>query len=142
MDLSKVRAITNNYQDVRLVSLRDWKRAQEVMPRDHGGPYAVLQEGYDSGDFKMLPEEFVLGKSGEWVSTGIFFKLPAELRRQEFVFGTAAEVIRLLAGLSGSPRIISKAAPLVLPEPEDDELTQALRTSKSSAVPVEKASGA
>jgi hypothetical protein len=33
MDLSKIRSISNSYQDVRLLSLKDWKRAADVEPR-------------------------------------------------------------------------------------------------------------
>lgn len=131
MDLSKLHSISNNYQDVRLVSLKDWRNAAEISPRDQGGPYVVIQEGYDPADLKMTPDEFILGKSGEWISTSVFFKLPTDLRRQEFVFGTAAEVIQLLEGLPTKAKTVRKDAPLQAQEPPDDDLSAVLRKAKS-----------
>lgn len=131
MDLSKLQSISNNYQDVRLVSLKNWRNAGEISPCDQAGPYAVLQEGYDPADFKMTPDEFILGKSGEWISTSVFFKLPTDLRRQEFVFGTAAEVIQLLEGLPTKAKTVRKDAPLQTAEEPEDELTTALKQAKS-----------
>ncbi len=49
MDKLNLRTITNNFLDVRLLSLASWHLAHEISPRDHGGPYVVLQEGYDPG---------------------------------------------------------------------------------------------
>jgi hypothetical protein len=57
-----LHTITNSFLDVRLVSLASWRQAKEISPRDHGGPYVVLQEGYDPDDMKMIPNEFVLGR--------------------------------------------------------------------------------
>src|SRR5580765_2622373 len=84
-----LRNITNSFLDVRLVSLKSWRQANEISPRDKGGPYVVLQEGYDAQDLTMTPDEFVLGRSGKWLSLGYFFKMPVAERREEFVFGTA-----------------------------------------------------
>lgn len=102
------RSITNDYQNVRLVSLKNWARADEISPRDNGGPYVVVQEGYDPEDPDMDYDEFLLGRSGEWVSEGVFFRLPADLRTEEFVFGTAAEVIGILENLTGKAQIYRK----------------------------------
>ena len=33
-----LRNITNNFQDVRLASLASWSKANEITPRDRGGP--------------------------------------------------------------------------------------------------------
>jgi hypothetical protein len=96
-----LRALTNHFQDVRLISLRNWKAANEITPRDPGGPYMVGQEGYDPADLKVRGDEFVLGRSGQWLSVGLFLKLPQEMRRAEFVFGTAAEVMKSLETLPG-----------------------------------------
>jgi hypothetical protein len=71
-----VRNITNSFQDVRLASLSTWKQASEFNPRDHGGPYVILQEGYDPDDPKVIAEEFVLGRSGKWISLGLFYRMP------------------------------------------------------------------
>jgi hypothetical protein len=132
MDQSTLRSITNDYQDVRLVSLKSWKRANEISPRDSGGPYAVMQEGYDPEDLKMVYDEFLLGKSGEWISAGVFFRLPADLRVQEFVFGTAAEVMGLMENLTGKARIYRKGEALAAPEADaPDDLNQVLQKNKS-----------
>ena len=94
-----LRSITNSFQDVRLASLATWKQAGEFLPRDRGGPYIVLQEGYDPEDPTVKPDEFVLGRSGKWLSIGDFYRLPVPERRAEFVFGTAAEVMEMMGGL-------------------------------------------
>src|SRR5262245_42950742 len=94
-----LRNITNSFLDVRLVSLATWRQAGEIMPRDRGGPYVVLQEGYDPEDPKVIAEEFVLGRSGKWLSLGLFYKMPVPDRRAEYVFGTAAEVMQMMENL-------------------------------------------
>src|SRR5438045_2711703 len=94
-----LRNITNAFQDVRLVSLASWKQANQIMPRDRGGPYIVMQEGYDPQDLTMIADEFVLGRSGKWLSIGQFYKMPVPDRRAEFVFGTAAEVMQMMGNL-------------------------------------------
>jgi len=94
-----LRNITNSFQDVRLVSLASWKQANQIMPRDRGGPYVVLQEGYDPQDLTMMADEFVLGRSGKWLSLGQFYRMPMPDRRAEFVFGTAAEVMQMMSNL-------------------------------------------
>jgi hypothetical protein len=132
MDISKLRNITNNYQDVRLISLRNWKQASEVFPRDQAGPYAIAQQGFDPQDLHMIPTDFVLGRSGEWVRLQIFFGLPVELRRQEFIFGTAAEVMRLLDSLTGEVRVIRTGKELAEAEAiRQDDLNAALFQGKA-----------
>src|SRR4051812_44412315 len=91
MSNENLRNITNNFQDVRLVSLASWKAAAEIMPRDRGGPYIVMQEGFDPEDLTLSADEFVLGRSGKWLSVGFFYQMPVPDRRSEFVFGTAGE---------------------------------------------------
>jgi hypothetical protein len=133
MDIDKLRSITNNYRDVRLISLRDWKRAQEIVPRDVGGPYLVCQEGYDPRDLRMDLDEFVLSKSGKWVSLGLFFKLPRETRRQEFIFGTAAEVMDLLQSLPSNATVFHPGEPPPpQPEPGEDDLKAAFLAAKQT----------
>ena len=94
------RGLSNSFQDVRLVSLASWSKAAEIVPRDRGGPYVVLQEGYDPQDPSMSADEFVLGRSGKWLSVGLFYRLPVPGRREEFVFGTAGEVMQVLGALT------------------------------------------
>jgi hypothetical protein len=94
-----LRNITNSFQDVRLVSLSSWRQANEIMPRDRGGPYVVMQEGFDPEDMTMTADEFVLGRSGKWLSLSYFYKMSIPERRHEFVFGTAAEVMQIMEQL-------------------------------------------
>ena len=125
-----LRTITNHFLDVRLVSLSSWRQAREIEPRDHGGPYVVLQEGYDPADTKMIPMEFVIGRSGKWIPLGQFYKLPVPERRAEFVFGTAAEIMQMMERLPTKPQILG-TAPGQFEEPaEDDPMAAAIESNK------------
>jgi hypothetical protein len=124
--------ITNHFQDVQLVSLASWRRAAEISPRDRNGPYVVLQEGYDPEDLKMVADEFILGRSGKWLSLGRFYRLPVPDRREEFVFGTAAEVVQVMNDLSSKVAIFGRAekeedAPLPA---GSDEMASAIQAGK------------
>ena len=134
MDLSNVRMLSNRYQDVRLVSLKDWRRASEFVPRDQGGPYMVVQAGYDPTDPKAIPDEFVLGRHGRWVPLAIFFRLPKPTRRAEFVFGDAAEVIRLIEELPADASVLHGDDDLGADEEEHlDDLNTAFTVAKDQA---------
>lgn len=135
MSQADARRLTNHFQDVRLISLRNWKAAAEITPRDQGGPYMVGQEGYDPADLCMQTNEFVLGRSGKWLSVGLFFKLPLETRRAEFVFGTAAEIMRLMQNLPSRAEVLSlQAEPQSAAAPEQDELNTTFLSSKQGPV--------
>lgn len=128
-----LRNITNSFQDVRLVSLASWRQAAEFTPRDRGGPYAVLQEGYDPEDPKVIAEEFVLGRSGRWLSLGLFYKMPVPERRAEFIFGTAAEVMQMMQSLPPKPVIVRPGADEEVEQgaPEGDEMAAALHEGRT-----------
>jgi len=128
-----LRNITNSFQDVRLASLASWKQAAEITPRDRGGPYVVLQEGYDPGDPKVIPDEFVLGRSGKWLPLGLFYRMPVPERRAEFIFGTAAEVMQMMSNLPSKVQIIRPGAPAEAAPaaPETDEMAAALQAGKN-----------
>lgn len=133
MSNPNLRRITNHFQDVRLVSLASWRQANEISPRDRGGPYVVLQEGYDPDDLQMRPDEFVLGRSGKWLSLAHFFRLPVPERRAEFVFGTAAEVMQMMSNLPGKIAMFGRPAeaepaPVA---PENDEIGTAFLASRN-----------
>ncbi len=127
-----LRNITNSFQDVRLVSLSSWRRASEIEPRDRGGPYVVLQEGYDPTETNVVGKEFILGRSGKWLALEHFYRLPVPERRDEFVFGRAADVMQMMSELP------SKVDMLTAPEPvknaaastEQDDLTAAIQAGK------------
>jgi hypothetical protein len=128
-----LHTITNSFLDTKLVSLRSWRQAQEISPRDHGGPYVVLQEGYDPDDMKMVPDEFVLGRSGQWLALAHFFRLPVPERRAEFIFGTAGEVMQMMADLPS--KVVMMGRPekeeAASPELKDDEMAIAFQTAKN-----------
>jgi hypothetical protein len=128
-----LHTITNSFLDVRLISLASWRQAREIEPRDHGGPYIVTQEGYDPDDVKLTADEFVLGRSGKWLSLSTFFKLPVPERRAEFVFGTAAEVMQMMRDLPSKVVMLGRvpeasAAPAGT---ETDEMAAAFQAGKS-----------
>ena len=130
-----LRSITNSFQDVRLASLASWRQANEFTPRDRGGPYVVLQEGYDPEDMTVTPDEFVLGRSGKWLSLAFFYQMPVPDRRAEFIFGTAAEVMQIMGNLPPKVQIIRpgykpKTAPAT---PETDEMAAALQAGKGQS---------
>jgi hypothetical protein len=106
MNLADYQNITNNFQDMHLVSMRNWKEAATVQPQDNGGPYLVAQEGLDPEDPALAPDEFLLGRRGQWLATKFFFRMPVTERRAEFVFGTAAEVMNLVQGLPSKPVVM------------------------------------
>jgi hypothetical protein len=129
MSTANLQNITNNFHDVRLASLATWRRASEITPCDRGGPYVVTQEGYDPADPKVIPKEFVLGRSGKWLSLAGFYGMPESERRAGFVFGTAAEVMKLMSDLPSKVEIIrpGPAGPATSAAPELDEMAAALR---------------
>jgi hypothetical protein len=129
-----LRTITNRFQDVRLVSLRTWKKAAEINPRDHGGPYVALQEGFSPDDMTLTAEEFILGRSGKWLSLGHFFRLPVGERQAEFVFGTAAEVMQMMSDLPSKAVMFGKMSAEEMAEapPENDDMAAAIQTAKQS----------
>lgn len=111
MSNEKLRKITNNFQDVRLVGLSSWKAAAEFPGRDRGGPYVVMQEGYDPNDLRVTPDEFVLGRSGRWLSLSYFYRLPVPERRAEFLFATAAEVMQIMQNLAPNAEVMRPEGP-------------------------------
>jgi hypothetical protein len=125
--------ITNHFQDAHLVSLASWKNANEISPRDRNGPYVVLQEGYDPEDMRMLADEFILGRSGKWLSLGLFYKLPVPERRAEFVFGTAAEVLQMMSDLPSKVGMFARAETQQAGPPESgsDEMMSAIQAAKN-----------
>ncbi|MCW5551393.1 MAG: hypothetical protein KIS67_04420 [Verrucomicrobiae bacterium] len=131
---ANLRNITNHYEDVRLVSLASWSKASEINPRDRHGPYVVTQEGYDPRDMKMVADEFVLGRSGRWLSLSTFFRLPVEERRAEFVFGTAAEVMQTMSNLTSKVVMLGDSAVEAAPaSTENDAMAAAFQAGKAQA---------
>ena len=133
MSNQEVRSLSNNFQDVRLVSLASWSKAAEITPRDQGGPYVVVQEGYAPHDLAVTVHEFILCRSGKWLALGHFYRLPVDERRAGFVFGTAAEVMKVLGDLPGKVSVFG-AGEVVEDPPENatgDELTSVIQAKQS-----------
>lgn len=129
-----LRKITNHFLDVRLVSLSSWRQANEIMPRDRGGPYLVLQEGYDPDDMRMIAREFILGRSGKWLALEHFYRLPVPERREEFVFGRAAEVMQMMSELPPKVALFDRPAGEedTAATREDDEIAAAIQAGKKT----------
>lgn len=129
-----LRNITNSFQDVRLVSLASWRQAAEISPRDRNGPYVVLQEGFDPEDLTLTADEFILGRSGKWLSLGHFYRMPVPDRRSEFVFGTAAEVIQMMSDLPSKTTLLRpESGKEPAAAPKEDEMAAALRAGRGQA---------
>jgi hypothetical protein len=128
-----LRNITNHFQDVHLISLASWAAAKEIAPCDPGGPYVVTQEGFDPADLKMIPDEFVLGRSGQWLSLGQFFRMPVPERRTEFLFGTAAGVMAMMEKLPSKAVLLGAGAPTdgAAATPGTDEMAAVFHAEKN-----------
>ena len=136
MSNANLRNITNSFQDVRLASLASWKQAGEFNPRDRGGPYVVMQEGFDPEDPKVIADEFVLGRSGKWLSVGLFYRMPVPERRAEFIFGTAAEVMEMMDQLPARAEILPRVVEAEEgQEHDDDGIGDAIQKGKRQSVP-------
>ena len=134
MSNANLRNITNNFLDVRLVSLSSWRKAAEIVPRDRGGPYVVMQDGFDPEDPTMTADEFVLGRSGKWLSIAYFYKMPVPERRSEFIFGTAAEVMKMMENLPPKVAMLhpASAQKQAAPAGESDDMAAALNAAKQT----------
>lgn len=139
MDYSNLRPISNSYQDAHLISLKNWKRATEVYPRDQGGPYMVSQQGFDAESLHLHPDEFVLGRAGTWVTLGVFLKLPEGMRISQFVFGTAAEVMALIDSLPPGVKVEHGTSSPEQPVKPMDHMHFTYLQAKSEATPIHPA---
>lgn len=137
MDLSRLRKITNATEDIRLISLRALPVAAEFPNRDTGGPYLLAQGGYDPQDATVTYGEFLLSRSGAWLLTSWFFRLPAEQRRAEFFFSTAAEAMELLRQLPSDPVVLRPRAhePEAAPAEDAAELRKAISAAEEGSQP-------
>ena len=125
--------ITNSFLDAQLLSLASWRQANEIIPRDRGGPYVVTQAGYDPEDPTLTADEFVLGRSGKWISLSYFFRMSVPERRAEFVFGSAGEIMQMMSNLPSKVIILRPGAGAEA-EPataESDEMAAAFEAAKN-----------
>ena len=122
------RRLSNHFSDCRLVSLAKLRTASEIPNRDSKGPYVIMQYGYEPDDLSMRGGDYLLGRSGAWLGTHWFVRMPVPERRKEFVFGSKVEVIELLETLTGRVRVISEKPASVDEDAEADaEWQQALK---------------
>ena len=127
MSSENARILSNDFQSVRLLSLHTWPDASALRDPSGHGPYVVMQKAIDPEDLRATVEDFVLGKAGRWLPLYLFHQLPQELRREQFIFSAAAEVIEVLQGLTGKP-IIDRGQPAAGADPaEADPLNQAIQ---------------
>jgi hypothetical protein len=128
--MSIAHRLSNHFSACRLISLAKHKLASEFSNRDTNGPYVIMQHGYEPGDPAMRATDFILGRSGAWLGTHWFIRLPVPDRRKEFLFGTVAEVMELMESLTGQVKVIcEKPANVAEDAPADEEMEKAIRES-------------
>jgi hypothetical protein len=125
--MSTANRLSNHFSASRLLSLAKHKAASEISPRDTNGPYIILQHGYEPGDPSMRAGDYLLGRSGAWLGTHWFIRLPVPERRKEFLFGTVAEVMQLMENLTGKVEVIRTQPPGVKEDsPVDEEMQKVI----------------
>jgi hypothetical protein len=125
--MSLANRLSNHFSACRLVSLAKLKAASEFLNRDTNGPYVIMQHGYEPGDPTMQAADYILGRSGAWLGTHWFIRMPVPERRKEFLFGTVAEVMELMETLTSKVQVIRDKPPNVQEDaPADEELQKAI----------------
>ena len=120
--------LSNHFSSCRLISLAKHRASAEFPGRDTNGPYVIMQEGYDPADPTQRRTEFILGRSGAWLATHWFIRMPVPERRKEFLFATKADVMELMEDLAGPVREISTRPPTVGEDAQaDEEFSKALQ---------------
>lgn len=104
--MSMAQKLSNHFTACRLISLAKHRLAAEIVPRDTHGPYIVMQHGYAPGDATMKSADYILGRSGAWLGTHWFIRMPVAERRKEFIFGTMAEVMEMMENLTSKVQVI------------------------------------
>jgi hypothetical protein len=89
------RALTNSYQDCKLVKLD---------ANDPISPLVVMQEGYAPSDPAFRMRMFYLQHDGMWIDEVARSTRP-ESEIGDIVFDTSADAIRTLSGLFGKPSV-------------------------------------
>jgi hypothetical protein len=89
------RALTNNYQDCKLVKLD---------AADPTSPLVVMQEGYSPSDPTCRMRMFYLQRDGLWIDEVARSTRPED-EVGDIVFDTPADAIRTISGLFGKPLI-------------------------------------
>ncbi|QJE95686.1 hypothetical protein [Luteolibacter luteus] len=125
--MSISQRLSNHFSACRLISLAKLKAASEILNKDSNGPYLIMQHGYEPGDASMRAGDYLLGRSGAWLGTHWFIRMPVQDRRKEFLFGTVAEVMELMETLTSKVSVISTKPDNVREDgPVDEELQKAI----------------
>jgi hypothetical protein len=66
------------------------------------GPFVVRQDGSAPGSMTLKQDRFLLRKDGTWVLSLAVYALP-ESEKEQFLYSTTADVIKMLDGLGGTP---------------------------------------
>lgn len=128
--MSMANRLSNHFSACRLISLAKIKSASEFPNRDTRGPYLILQHGYEPGDATMSGADYILGRSGAWLGTHWFIRMPVPERRKEFIFSTVAEVMEMMENLTSKVEVVrDKPANVLDDAPEDDEMHKAITES-------------
>jgi len=128
--MSMANRLSNHFTACRLISLAKIKTASEFPNRDTNGPYLILQHGYEPGDASMSGADYILGRSGAWLGTHWFIRMPVPERRKEFIFSTVAEVMEMMENLTSKVNVIrDKPANVSDDAPDDDEMQKAITES-------------
>ena len=89
------RALTNSYQDCKLVKLD---------PDDPTSPLVVMQEGYDPNDARGRMRLFYLQRDGFWIDEVARSTRP-DSETGDIVFETAGEAMQTIGRLFGKPLV-------------------------------------
>ncbi|MEK7952422.1 hypothetical protein [Luteolibacter soli] len=128
--MSLANRLSNHFSACRLVSLAKVKGASEFPNRDSRGPYVIMQHGYEPGDATMTGADYILGRSGAWLGTHWFIRMPVPERRKEFLFSTVAEVMEMMENLTSKVEVIRDKPDNVSGDaPADEEMQKALTES-------------
>jgi hypothetical protein len=125
--MSLANRLSNHFSACRLVSLAKLKAASEFLNRDTNGPYVIMQHGYVPGDPTMTGADYILGRSGAWLGTHWFIRMPVPERRKEFIFSNLAEVMELMESLTSNVEVVKdKPANVSEDAPADEEMQKAI----------------
>jgi hypothetical protein len=89
------RALTNNYQDCKLIKLDS---------NDPKSPKVVMQEGYAPGDATCRMRMFYLQRDGMWIDEVARSTRP-DTEAGDIVFESSSEAIQVLSSLGNKPLI-------------------------------------
>lgn len=122
--MSLASRLSNHFSACRLVSLAKHKAASEFANRDTNGPYVIMQHGYEPGDSTMRAADYILGRSGAWLGTHWFIRMPVPDRRKEFIFSNVAEVMALMESLTSKVEVVKDKPDNVNEDAAPDEEMQ------------------